>query len=833
MSAGESRHAVSYDPQAVERQWQKRWRDTGAYEVDNDDPRPHYYVLSMYPYPSGPAHQGHVRNYTFGDLLLRYRTMNGDAVLCPIGFDSFGLPAENAAIKSGEHPRRYTEARISELTSSLERIGACYDWRRIVRSHDPDFIRWSQWIFLRFFEAGLVYRSAAPVNWCPGCQTVLANEQVLVDGTCDRSGDRVERREMDQWYYRITDYAQELLDDLELVDWPEKVKTMQRNWIGRSEGAEISFELADAGSGAEGSAIGSLRVYTTRPDTTFGATFLAVAPEHPLVPELVTDEHRDQVSAFVEAVSMRSEIDRQSTTRSAGERGAFTGAYAVNPFTAAHIPIYVADYVLLSYGTGVVMGVPGQDQRDWDFAKAHGLKIVRTVEPPAGFAGDAYLGEGAVINSDWLNGQPVAKARAAATDWLEERGLGSRKVNYRLRDWLLSRQRFWGCPIPIVYCDRCGVVPLSDSDLPLVAPDDVEFVPSGQSPLLSHQEFLAAACPRCGGTGRRETDTMDTFADSSWYFLRFVDPRNGTLPFSHDAVEAWMPVDQYIGGVEHAILHLMYARFFTKALSDLGIAPATLREPFLRLFTQGMVRLEGTRMSKSKGNVVAPEHVIETLGADTLRLAHLQAKPPTEDVDWEDMALEGCHRFLGRVWRVAVPDSEVLGDRRQGSRTDDDLDLERRAHRLIDRVTADYERWSYHTAVAALMEFVNDLSQYAKRNTAVYGSSVDFAVDTVLLLLAPAVPHISAELWSRRHPGTDVHSQEWPTADPDLARVQMVQMVVQVNGRVRDRFDVAPNLGEDGAVRLALASPKVVAALGGAEPTRIIAKPPRIVSLVV
>jgi leucyl-tRNA synthetase len=587
--------AEAYDHRAIERKWQARWADERTYEVDNDDPRPKYYVLSMYPYPSGAAHMGHVRNYTFGDLLVRYRTMNGYGVLSPIGFDSFGLPAENAAIKTGQHPRPFTDARIEELKSSIKAIGAVYDWRREVRSHDPEYIKWNQVIFLRYLQEGLAYRKNAPVNWCPGCQTVLANEQVLADGTCERSGDVVEKRNLEQWFFKITDYADELLDDLDALDWPDRVKTMQRNWIGRSEGAEFTLKVDGRDDIDDG-----ITVFTTRPDTSFGMTFVVLAPEHPLVDVITTDDRKADVKAFVDRVTKESEIDRLSTERGLEKRGIFTGAHAVNPFTNQPVPIFLADYVLMTYGTGAIMAVPAEDQRDWDFATAYDLPIVRTVQPPPDFDGEAYTGDGPRINSEWLNGiTDTREAKAKAIDWLEQQGIGERTVNYRLRDWLVSRQRFWGCPIPVVYCPDHGIVPVPEDQLPVLAPDDVEFLPTGESPLKHHPGFLHTTCPVCGGPAERETDTMDTFVDSSWYFLRFCDPWTPTEPFTKRAVEKWMPVDQYIGGVEHAILHLMYARFYTKALADLGFAPKDLREPFSRLFTQGMIRLGGAKMSKS------------------------------------------------------------------------------------------------------------------------------------------------------------------------------------------------------------------------------------------
>jgi leucyl-tRNA synthetase len=802
----------AYDVQGIEAKWQAHWRDEGTYEIDNDDPRPPFYVLCMYPYPSGPAHQGHVRNYTFGDLITRYRTMGGYGVLSPIGFDSFGLPAENAAIKTGEHPRSFTDARMAELTSSLTRIGAAYDWRRVVTSHSESFIRWNQWIFKRFLEADLAYRADAPVNWCPGCQTVLANEQVLADGTCERSGDLVEKRDLEQWYFRITKYAQELLDDLDGLDWPERVVNMQRNWIGRSEGAE--FDLPVEGRDE------SIRVFTTRPDTSFGMTYVVLAPEHPLVASITTDEHRAEVEAFVRTARNTSEVDRLSSEGTLAKRGCFTGAHATNPFNGEAVPIYIADYVLATYGTGAIMAVPGQDQRDWDFATAFDLPIVRTVAPPEGWEGEAYTGDGPAINSQWLDGLGVADAKATAIDWLEAQGIGERKVNFRLRDWLLSRQRFWGCPIPVVHCPDHGIVAVPDDELPVLAPDDVEFLPTGESPLRHHEGFLNTTCPTCGGPAVRETDTMDTFVDSSWYFLRFCDPWNEDAPFDPAAAARWMPVGQYIGGVEHAILHLMYARFYTKALADLGLAPAGLREPFARLFTQGMVRLGGTKMSKSKGNLVAPEDIFDTDGADALRLAHLFSGPPGDDVDWEGVGIEGCSRFLHRLWRLAEPGGTAVA----AAEGDAVVEVDRAAHRLVGQITDDFEKWSYNTAVAHFMEFTNLL--YKRGST-------PFAIDTLLQLLAPAAPHITAELWALRHGGDHVHERPWPVADAELAKVDSVTMVVQVNGKLRDKFDVDPAIDEAAAEALALASPKVAEALGGATPKKVIVRPPKLVNVVV
>ena len=823
--------STPYNPQAIEARWQQYWLDHGTYEVDNDDSRPPYYVLSMYPYPSGPAHMGHVRNYTMGDLLVRYRTMRGDGVLSPIGFDSFGLPAENAAIQTGTHPRINTEANIEALSASLRRIGAVYDWRRVVRSHDPSYIRWTQWIFLKFYEAGLVYRGQAPVNWCPGCQTVLANEQVLPDGTCERSGDVVENRDMEQWFYRITAYSQELLDDLDDLEWPNKVKVMQRNWIGRSEGAQFGLPIADA-EGKARTDVEPLHVFTTRPDTGFGMTFAVISPEHPRLDELTTDDRRADVAAFRSSLAGRSEIDRLSSGDTLDKRGIATGGRVVNPFTGRAIPLFAADYVLMTYGTGAIMAVPGEDQRDWEFAEVHGCEIIRTIQPPDDFDGQAYLGDGPAVNSGFLDGLHVTEAKAAAIDWLEAEDLGERKVNYRLRDWLLSRQRYWGCPIPIVYCGGCGEQPVPADQLPVDLPDDVEFMPTGRSPLTTHEGFLAATCPSCGGAARRETDTMDTFVDSSWYFLRFTDPWCDDAPFDPAAVARWLPVDQYIGGVEHAILHLMYARFFTKAMADLGVAPSGLREPFARLFTQGMIRLGGVKMSKSKGNLVAPEQILDDQGADALRLAHLQVKPPQEDVDWEDFGIDGCAKFLARVWRLAEPNSGLAAGARDGDPTEADVVVDKATHRLVARITDEYDRWSYNTAIAGFMEFTNLVYRWVQADDGPHGPTLDAALDGLLLVMAPAAPHVCSELWELRN-GGHVHEESWPEADPAKLLDDTVTMVVQVNGRVRDRIEVPADIDEAAAEAAALASERVAAHLDGAPPKKVVVRPPGLVNVVV
>ncbi|MGO9343416.1 MAG: leucine--tRNA ligase [Acidimicrobiales bacterium] len=832
----------AYDAQQVEKRWQQRWVDEHTYEVDLDDPRPASYVLCMYPYPSGPAHQGHVRNYTFGDLLVRHRTMKGQAVLSPFGFDSFGLPAENAAIKTGEHPRVFTEARIAELKNSVIGLGAVYDWRRQVVSHDPEYMRWNQVMFLRFFADDIAYRADAPVNWCPGCQTVLANEQVLPDGTCERSGDVVVKRELEQWFYRITRYADELLEALDDLDWPERVKRMQQNWIGRSDGAEIDLPIAGRDDGLV------LKVFTTRPDTGFGMTYAVMAPEHPLVDELTTPDNRAAVDEIRQWSQSATDLERTASGpegRALDKRGAFTGSHVVNPFTGEAIPLYVADYVIMRYGTGAIMAVPAEDQRDWEFAKAYGLRYVRTVRPPEDFDGEAWTGDGTKINSGFLDGLDVPEAKRRATEWLEERGIGHATRNYRLHDWLISRQRYWGCPIPIIYCGACGIVGVPEDELPVLAPDDVEFLPGGESPLARHPTFRYTTCPKCGGPAERDTDTMDTFVDSSWYFLRFCDPWATDRPFDPEAARHFMPVDQYIGGVEHAILHLLYARFFTRALIDVGLAPGLGREPFARLFTQGLIRLEGSKMSKSKGNLISPESYFETVGADSLRLFHLFVGPPGDNVDWSaqsDEVIEGCRRFLDRIWRFAVEsgasgDSQAVADNgaegRDSGSVEAAFELRRATHRLIAKVSEDLERWSFNTAVAACMEFANGLQRYARSGGGPSGAEWDEAVDSVLLLLAPMVPHMTAEAWERRHgEGARIHAQRWPVADAALAHVDRVTMVVQVNGKVRDRIGVDAGIDEDEATRLALASDRVREVLGDEEPVRLIARPPALVNVV-
>ena len=820
--------ARPFDVKSVEAKWQAHWLDAGTYEVDNDDPRERFYALCMYPYPSGTAHQGHIRNYTFGDVVVRFQTMRGKAVLSPFGFDSFGLPAENAAIKAGSHPRLFTDARMRELKSSVRRLGAVYDWRREVFSHDPLYMKWAQAIFLAFWRAGLAYRAQAPVNWCPGCATVLANEQVLADGTCERSGDLVERKNLEQWFFKITDYADELLNDLDALEWPERVKTMQRNWIGRSEGVEFDLVFEHDKSRA-------LRVFTTRPDTGFGVTYAVVAPEHPLLDILTTPDERARVEALVQRAATASEMERTASSDAGSgldKRGAFTGSFVINPFTGGPVPVYVADYVLGTYGTGAIMAVPAEDERDFAFATVHGLRVIRTTQPPEGFEGGAFTGDGAHINSGFMDGMDVVDAKKAATDFLTERANGVVKVNFRLRDWLVSRQRFWGCPIPIVYCDVCGMVPVPLEQLPVVAPDDVTMDQTGQSPLATHEGFLNTTCPVCGAAARRETDTMDTFTDSSWYFLRYADPFTSDMAFDPVEVAKWMPVDQYIGGIEHAILHLLYARFYLKALVDIGMAEGLPREPFRRLFTQGMIRLDGSKMSKSKGNLIAPEKYYETVGADGLRLFHLFVGPPADDVDWTaqtEEVIEGCGRFIDRVFRLCHYDEVNFHD----GMDDGDVVVRQAVHRTIARVTEGLERWSYNTSVAALMELLNTISKWARSGHGANRAVLDESIDVLLKLLAPMAPHITAELWEMRYPDQhSVHLEGWPVADPQLVKQETVTMVVQVNGKVRARLEVPVDISMHDATNEALEHAVISALLAGATPSRVVARPPRLVNII-
>ncbi|HEU4319958.1 MAG TPA: leucine--tRNA ligase [Acidimicrobiia bacterium] len=805
---------MSYDHKAIEAKWQGIWEADRTFYVHEDPSRPKFYNVCMYPYPSGAIHQGHVRNYTYGDLLTRYKTMNGFNVLSPMGWDSFGLNAENAAISSGVHPRINTEAHIATMRAQIKRLGSMYDWDRELASHDPTFYRWDQWLFLEMWKRGLAYKQEAPVNWCPKDQTVLANEQVI-DGLCERCDTPVIHKNLAQWFFRITDYADRLLADIETLDhWPERVKTMQRNWIGRSEGARFTIEV-DGG--------GSFEVFTTRPDTVFGMTFCVLAPEHPLVESLITASETELAAReYIAAANRVSEIERLAE----GEKtGVFTGAYAINPVNRRKVPIYIADYVLMGYGTGAIMAVPGQDQRDWDFATKYGIDIIRTVQPPDDWDGEAYVGDGPTINSGFLDGLDMAAAKARIIDWMVENGIGEATINYRLRDWLISRQRYWGCPIPMVNCPDCGLVPVPEDQLPVLLPDIEDYLPKGRSPLAAVPEFVETTCPQCQGPAERETDTMDTFVDSSWYFFRYPDAGNDQAIFDPPKPAYWMPLDQYIGGIEHAILHLLYARFITKVLHDMGMA--SVEEPFSRLFTQGMITLDGAKMSKSKGNVVDPVELFASHGADALRLYHLFMGPPTDDAAWNENGVDGTRRFLERVWKIAGDEWEFI----EREPDDRDRDLLGLAHRTVRKVTEDIDRFHFNTAVPALMVLSNEFSDYLGDEP--IAATHREVLRLLLLLLAPMTPHIAHEMWEDNGFGGMLATQAWPSWDEELAREETVTLVIQVNGKVRDRLDVSADITAVQAEQLALESEKIQDWIDGQEVRRVIARPPNLVNVVV
>jgi leucyl-tRNA synthetase len=806
---------MKYDHNAIEEKWQQRWATEGVFEVTEDPSKPKFYNVAMYPYPSGELHVGHVRNYTYIDLITRYKMMQGFNVLCPMGWDSFGLPAENAAIESGVHPKVSVEQQIARMKVHFRRLGAGFDWRRELASHDPAFYRWDQWIFLELYKRGLAYKAMSLVNWCPKDQTVLANEQVVGDNECERCGTPVEKRELPHWNFKITEYADRLLDSIDALDhWPDRVRTMQRNWIGRSEGATFTIEVEGGGS---------FDVFTTRPDTVFGMTFCVLAPEHPLVETLITgSETEEEAREYIAAARQESEIERLAE----GEKtGVFTGTYAVNPVNAEKVPIYIADYVLMGYGTGAIMAVPGQDQRDWDFATKYGIEIIRTVQPPDDFDGEAYVGDGPAINSEFLDGLHKDEAIARIIEWFEEKGIGRASINFRLRDWLISRQRYWGCPIPMIDCENCGLVPVPEDQLPVELPHVEDFMPKGQSPLATVDEFVNTTCPACQGPARRETDTMDTFVDSSWYFMRYTDAHNAEAIFDVDKAEYWMPLDQYIGGVEHAILHLLYARFITMFLHDIGLSP--VEEPFERMFTQGMLVRDGAKMSKSKGNVVAPDDYYDNFGADALRLFELFVGPPKDDAVWNDAGVPGTKRFLDRFWKQATWEGR-FSERAPDERDSDVIGL---SHRTVRKVTEDIDRFHFNTTVPALMVLSNELGTYLtdepRRET------YDEVIERMLLMLSPMAPHIAHELWEVTGHHTMLAHESWPTWDEELAREEIVTLVIQVNGKVRDRLDVSADITAEQAEEFALGSEKIQSWIDGQEVKRVISRPPNLVNVVV
>ncbi len=826
-----------YQPAEFEPKWQARWAESGDSTARDDDPRPKFYNLVMFPYPSGDLHIGHWYNYTGADIFGRFMRMRGYNVMQPIGFDAFGLPAENAAIKRNVQPRTWTLANIANMQSQLRRLGAGWDWSREVITCMPDYYQWTQWVFLQFFKHGLAYRTKAPANWCPTCNTTLANEQV-VNGACERCGTTVERREIDQWLMRITKYADELLN-FDGLEWPEKTRLMQTNWIGRSEGAEIRFTASipkENRKRGQKSTV-ELPVFTTRPDTIYGVTFFVLAPEHPLVEQLSTPEQRDTVQAYVEQTRRESEIERMSAEKSRAKTGVPLGSYVKNPVSGEQIPIWIADYVLMSYGKGAVMGVPAHDQRDFEFARAFELPIKQVVqdgdEPltdPATWD-EAKPAHGRLVNSGPFDGVPGDEATKRVIAWIEERGVGAGSVNYRLRDWLVSRQRFWGSPIPIVYCEEHGAVPVPEDQLPVLLPDEAEFRPTGESPLRYVPEFLNTTCPICDGPATRETDTLDTFICSSWYFLRYADPHDEERAWDEKKVAKWLPVDMYIGGPEHATMHLLYARFFVKALRDMGLL--TISEPFTRMYHQGMVLgPDGQKMSKSRGNVVAPDDVVTRYGADAVRAYLMFMGPFDQGGPWNNQGIEGVSRYLNRVWTL-VTDYVEASEGHGSAQSSAGREVERLRHKTIARVTSDYEGLRFNTALAGMMEFVNGLNKAHDGSAdlirdARYGA----AVDTLLTLLAPLAPHIAEELWSRTGHSDSVHQQLWPTFDPAMTVDDMITIVVQVNGKVRDTLQLPADVTEAQVREHALASAKVAAALDGREVRKLIYVPGKLANVV-
>jgi len=819
-----------YQAKAIEEKWQRIWEEHQTFQASEQAEKPKYYVLEMFPYPSGRIHMGHVRVYAIGDVIARFRRMRGYNVLHPMGWDAFGLPAENAAIERGIHPAKWTTENIVYMRDQLKKMGISYDWNREIATCDPEYYRWEQLVFIRMLERGLAYRKRSSVNWCPSCQTVLANEQVE-GGRCWRCESEVSKRDIDGWFFKITAYADELLDWCDrLTGWPERVIVMQKNWIGRSEGAEFDLPVV-------GHPDLKIRVFTTRPDTGFGMTYAVLAPEHPLVDQLGTESHEQaEVKRFRAEVFKQSEQERVAEDRP--KRGLRLSARVINPFNGREIPLFIADYVLMIYGTGAIMAVPGEDQRDWDFANTHGLEIIETVSRPANWTGGAYTGEGIKINSGFLDGLTVADAKRRAVDWLVERGLGEARVNYRLRDWGISRQRYWGAPIPVIYCNACGMVPEKEENLPVVLPHDVQISGKGGSPLSGHAAFVSATCPLCGGQAQRETDTMDTFVESSWYFLRYCSPHFEGGIVERDAAAYWMPVDQYIGGIEHAVLHLLYARFYTKVLRDLGLVKVD--EPFNALLSQGMVVKDGAKMSKSKGNVVSDDVIRDKFGADTGRLFELFAGPPEKDLEWSDQGVEGAYRFLTRLWRFTFQHRQALiaarSDFSQNDLLGDLRNLYRSIHRTIKKVTEDIEsRFHFNTAIAAIMELFNALtaSVQGESKLGIGMPVIKAGLETIITMLYPFVPHIASELWESLDHRGSLDTVTWPKYSKEALEEEQLLIVVQVNGKVRGRITVAAELDLNEIESEALKDQRVRGFLDGKKVQKVIHVPRRLVNIVV
>src|SRR3989337_1538674 len=853
-----------YDHKKIEEKWQRIWVETMAFKVNEDKAKKKYYILEMFPYPSGKIHMGHVRNYAIGDVAARFLSMRGYNVLHPMGWDAFGMPAENAAIQHGTHPAKWTYENIAYMKKQLKRLGLSYDWDREVNTCAPEYYRWNQWFFLKMYEKGLAYRKGSAVNWCPKCLTVLANEQVE-GGLCWRCDTQVEQKNLEQWFFKITAYTEELLEYCDkLPGWPEKVLLMQKNWIGKSIGAEVDFRI-------EGSSE-TIKIFTTRPDTLFGATFMSLAPEHPMVEKLIVKNQDSEVRRFIEKVKKQTRSARTEVMLE--KEGVFTGAYCINPLTNKKMPIYIANFVLMEYGTGAVMAVPTHDQRDFEFAKKYNLPMAIVIQPSdkklsSDAMKEAYIDDGIMVNSGPFNGMNNRVAMSAIVKYLEEKGIGKGTVSYKLRDWGISRQRYWGCPIPMIYCNSCGVVPVPHKDLPVILPEDVKFTGEGPSPLAQSEKFINVQCPKCGKKARRETDTMDTFVDSSWYFLRYVSPKESSGPFSKEAVKYWMPVDQYIGGVEHAVLHLLYSRFFVKAMRDLGLID--FDEPFSNLLTQGMVCNEimkckdhgyllpdevkdkkcvkcgnaveigpTEKMSKSKKNTIDPDKIIERYGADTTRIFSLFAAPPEKDLDWSDEGVEGACRFLNRVWRLVTEDSSQESEVRSNviaseAKQSQLCELEYEINRVIKKVTDDMERFHFNTAIAALMEYVNFLYKYKETSSALclQPSAHNNAIEALLILLSPFAPHICEDLWHNIGKKDSIFKTPWPSYDEAVLKKEEALVVVQVNGKVRGRISVPVDSPQVEVERIALKDKKVAEWLSGKEIKKMVYVQNKILNVVV
>ena len=822
-----------YAPHDIEAKWQKYWEENKTFKVEMDKDKPKSYVLEMFPYPSGNLHMGHVRNYSIGDVIARFRTMKGFNVLHPMGWDSFGMPAENAAIKHNIPPKKWTLENIANMTRQLKALGLSYDWDREVTTCKEDYYKWTQWFFELFYKRGLAVKKESAVNWCDTCNTVLANEQVI-DGKCWRCDHEVVKKDLSQWFFKITDYADELLKDLDLLPgWPERVKTMQHNWIGRSEGLEFSFEIPALND--------SVAVYTTRPDTAYGVTFMALAAEHPLIKKICENNPKaDEINAFCERVRNQSEIER--TSSESEKEGVFTGVYCINPFTGRKVEIWVTNYVLYDYGTGAVMGVPTGDQRDWMFADKYGIEKIVTICPVGKELKLEEMTcayeekEGMLVNSGEFTGMEMHKAMSAIMDKAEAEGFGKRRVNYRLRDWLISRQRYWGAPIPIIYCPHCGEVLVPEDQLPVRLPEDVSFTAGAKSPLATSEEFVHCKCPKCGADATRETDTMDTFLCSSWYYLRYTDAHNDKMPFDKELNNYWGPVDQYIGGIEHAILHLLYSRFFVKVLRDAGLVDYD--EPFSNLLTQGMVIKDGAKMSKSLGNVVSPEEILSKYGADTARLFILFAAPPERELEWSDQGVEGSFRFLNRIWRIVQAFETVLEQKvteyDHSNLTEADKDLRRVLHSSIKKVTNDIEtRFNFNTAISTMMELVNALYAYKEAAKEPNAGLVYEAISDLIKMMSPFVPHITEELWRGAiDANSSVHEQSWPECDEEALKVDNVEIVLQVNGKVRGRLTVPAEATKEELEKIAMADANVQAHIGDATVRKVICVPGRLVNIV-